>query len=282
MYGRLYVFVSFSNNRFGNPSEILRWEWGSTVGKVGTSTPCVRVRLLGPVCVERGGAPARGFESRKALGLLCYLAMHGQPVPRARLAELFWEGLSEDRGRGNLSRVLHNVSEVLPSALSVERRWVWLPRSPSLWVDIWAFEELQHKATVEGLGEAATLFRGDVLADLEFAESLDLETWVTGERELWRQRHVGVLARLVHLLTASGRYEDASSWTERWLGLDPLAEDGHRQLMTLLAAQGRRSAALAQYDRCRVLLAKELGVEPEDETTHLFHRLRRVDWKRMT
>src|SRR5262249_31207684 len=65
--------------------------------------------LLGPARVECDGAPVQGFESRKALALLCYLALQGHPRTRGHLAELFWEGKAEERGRGNLNRVLHNL-----------------------------------------------------------------------------------------------------------------------------------------------------------------------------
>jgi DNA-binding SARP family transcriptional activator len=41
-----------------------------------------QLRLLGPVQVERDGEPVGGFESRKALALLGYLAWQDKPVPR--------------------------------------------------------------------------------------------------------------------------------------------------------------------------------------------------------
>ena len=44
--------------------------------------------------------------------------------------------------------------------------------------------------------------------------------------------------------------------------------------MRLLARSGRRAEALAQYEACRTVLADELGVEPETETTQLFQRIR--------
>jgi DNA-binding SARP family transcriptional activator len=40
--------------------------------------------------------------------------------------------------------------------------------------------------------------------------------------------------------------------------------------MRVLARKGQRSAALAQYERCRQVLADELGVEPSIETTALY------------
>jgi predicted ATPase len=44
--------------------------------------------------------------------------------------------------------------------------------------------------------------------------------------------------------------------------------------MRLLARDGQRSAALAQYETCRRVLERDLGVEPEAETTALYERIR--------
>jgi hypothetical protein len=47
--------------------------------------------------------------------------------------------------------------------------------------------------------------------------------------------------------------------------------------MLLLARDGQRSAALAQYETCRQVLAEELGVEPGAETLALYERIRAGD-----
>ncbi len=47
--------------------------------------------------------------------------------------------------------------------------------------------------------------------------------------------------------------------------------------MHMLAASGRREAAIAQYFACRQVLREELDVEPQPETTALFERLRAVE-----
>jgi hypothetical protein len=44
--------------------------------------------------------------------------------------------------------------------------------------------------------------------------------------------------------------------------------------MQLLALGGQRNAALAQYETCRSLLAEELSVEPDQETTTLYESIR--------
>ena len=43
--------------------------------------------------------------------------------------------------------------------------------------------------------------------------------------------------------------------------------------MRLFAWSGQRGAALAQYENCRDILAEELGVEPEAETTKLYEQI---------
>src|SRR5262249_39787608 len=51
-------------------------------------------------------------------------------------------------------------------------------------------------------------------------------------------------------------------------------EEAHLQAMRLLSRTGQRSAALAQYETCRRVLAEELALEPSRETTALYERIR--------
>ena len=44
--------------------------------------------------------------------------------------------------------------------------------------------------------------------------------------------------------------------------------------MRVFARSGQRAAALAQYERCRKVLADELGIEPAAETTALYECIR--------
>jgi len=51
--------------------------------------------------------------------------------------------------------------------------------------------------------------------------------------------------------------------------MDPLREEGHRDLMRLLAAAGQPGAALRQYQELERLLAVELGIRPDAESQTL-------------
>src|SRR6185369_3312384 len=76
--------------------------------------------------------------------------------------------------------------------------------------------------------------------------------------------------------------ERAIQTAVRLLGLDPLQEGVHRTLMRLYARQGRRGAALKQYQVCVGALQRELGIEPEAETKQLYQDLLRRPVDRRT
>jgi DNA-binding SARP family transcriptional activator len=68
-------------------------------------------------------------------------------------------------------------------------------------------------------------------------------------------------------------YEEAVKWATAILKEDHCDEASHRQLIQIYAAQGRRSEALQQYQRCERALHEELGVQPLPETVLMFSAL---------
>jgi len=68
-------------------------------------------------------------------------------------------------------------------------------------------------------------------------------------------------------------YEEAAKWATAMLKENRCDEAAHRQLIQIYAAQGRRSEALQQYQRCERVLREELSVQPLPETQTLFQAL---------
>lgn len=233
----------------------------------------VRLDLLGVVQVTRGGAPSGGFESRKALALLCYLALQQGPRTRLHLAELFWPDRPEERGRGNLNRVLHNLAQVVPDCLDVTRQTVAIAAGGALSTDLDRFDQLAACEDLAALSAAADLCRGELLAEFVLDECPDFEQWLEGKREQWRQRSIQLYHRLIGHHLAAGSYAEGIVRAQQLLAMDSWQEEGHRAMMRLLSASGQRNAALAQYDICRRILADELGIEPERATTQLYEQL---------
>ena len=93
------------------------------------------------------------------------------------------------------------------------------------------------------------------------------------ERARLRELAIDVLVRLLSQQRDAGRAADAIQTAVRLLGLDPTQETAHRLLMRLYVQQGRRGAALRQYQTCVAVVRRELGAAPEPETRALYLEL---------
>jgi len=109
------------------------------------------------------------------------------------------------------------------------------------------------------------------LADLRL-DSFVFEEWQHLQRERYHRRVMQALYALTDYYYRSGVLEQAEAYARRQLTLEAWNEEAHQQLMRILAASGQRSAALAQYGRCRAVLAAELDVEPLAATTAPYGR----------
>lgn len=255
--------------------------------------PIYRIRLLGPPQADKDGAPLPAFRTQKTLALLGYLVRQQQPISRSYLADLLWGDHSETRGRRNLSNELSHLSTHLPGLFEADRQTIYFQPTEMYWVDTVAFEKLVRPSSILPKGgealksslrgeleggkraEAAALYRGDFLAGWTLDDCPEFEAWLQGEQEYWRQQVGEVLAGLIEYHTGQREDDQAQAYARRWLALEPWCEEAHRYLLMLLARSGQRSAALAQYESCRRILAEELAVEPAAETMALVEQIRR-------
>ena len=67
-----------------------------------------------------------------------------------------------------------------------------------------------------------------------------------------------------------GDHAEAVGIAQQCVAAYPLAERAHRTLLSALGAAADRSAAVLAFERCRSLLADELGVDPSDETVAVY------------
>jgi tetratricopeptide (TPR) repeat protein len=96
------------------------------------------------------------------------------------------------------------------------------------------------------------------------------EEWFRTERERLAELAQEALVKLLRRQLGRGPIEAAVHTATRLLALDPLQEAVHRTLMRLYVRQGRRAAALRQYQVCVEALRKELGIEPDAQTQRLY------------
>jgi DNA-binding SARP family transcriptional activator/predicted ATPase len=245
----------------------------------------ISVSLLGALRVELEDKPFE-VDTRKAVALLAYLAVTGEAHRRDALAALLWPDYDDLNARAALRRTLSVLNKALGGrGLIVSRDSVGLD-GDAVWLDVSEFRALlegcgRHghavtdvcPACLAPLTEAASLHRGDFLAGFSLRDSLEFEDWQSFQAEALRRELSNVLERLSRGHDEAGEFEAAIQAARRWLTLDPLQESAHRALMQLYARTGDRTAALRQYRDCVRLLDAELGVQPLEETTHLYEAI---------
>jgi len=242
--------------------------------------------LLGSFRVTLDGQPITGFKSNKVRALLVYLAVESdRPHRRERLAGLLWPDWSDRDALSNLRYSLSDLRRVIddreadPPFLLITRNSIQFNQASDCWLEVTAFIEgvgvdKTHPKYFDQLEKTVDLYQGGFLEGFSLDDSPAFEEWTLLTRERLARQASSALHTLAESYEARGDYEQDQSSAYRQLELEPWDEKAHQQLMRALALSGQRSAALAQYESCRKLLAGELGVEPSEETTKLHAQIR--------
>ncbi|MEQ1805951.1 MAG: AAA family ATPase [Burkholderiaceae bacterium] len=217
----------------------------------------IALQLIGtPSLHVPGAAPIR--LERKDAALLALLALGGA-TPRARVAALLWPDVDDEHARNSLRQRLFRLhrgaaadvvlaGDVLQLAAHVEHDLAALP------------------ARLEADPHAAA---GELLGNLDFADSTELAEWIDVVREQWAVTRRDALAEIAGRLEGERQIARALLYAERLVADDPFMEHAHRRVMRLHYLRGDRSAALAAYEHARSVLRRELQVDPGQETEEL-------------
>ena len=230
------------------------------------------VRLLGDFSCRVGTGEPLALPTRKACALLAYLAsVVGEARSRERLAGLLWGGQPEELARSNLRSTLSRLRKAFPpeaGEMVVTQGGNLLVTATNLEVDVVSFRRLVALATPEALEQAVALYGGPFLDGLEDCDE-GFDDWLRAERQALAEAFQQALQQLLEHYVVTGAIDRGIQTALRLLNLDPLQESLHRSLIRLYLYQERLGAALAQYERCRTLLAEELGIDPSAETERL-------------
>ena len=244
----------------------------------------LRMHLFGGFLLERDGVALPPIASRVGRSIFAYLVMHrDRPIHRDLLGGIFWPDLPESKARKRLSQTLWQIQDVVNegsvSQLSVTTDTIAFDTARPYWLDVEAFDQSFDMSAVSdrdvssprrvdpsALRACVELYRGDFLAGF-------FDDWVVVDQDLYRQRYIFALRHLVDATKADGAYEEALAHARRLTHHDPLSEGVHQEVMRLCFLLGRTNEAVEQYERCRSILAEELGSEPSQSMVELYERI---------
>jgi predicted ATPase/DNA-binding SARP family transcriptional activator len=250
--------------------------------------------VLGSLQVLIDDTPVTMLESDKVCALLVYLAVEAdRPHRRESLVGLLWPECPEQVARHNLRQALFNLRQAIgdhtasPPYLLISRDAIQFNSASDFSLDLAQFNTILD-ACIENrsrgikdpsiraarLEEMVKLYRGEFLQDFFLEDSAEFEQWALVQRESLHQHVLDACRDLVDHYERHRDFQAARRHALRQLELDPWREEAHCQMMRALALDGQRSAALAQYETCRRVLAEELGVEPCANTRELVEQIR--------
>jgi DNA-binding SARP family transcriptional activator len=237
----------------------------------------VSISLFGSLRVrmedrELGPKDFMGRKPKQLLEIL--LLQEGRPVPKDQLAEKLWGESLPVNFSASLEHYVSLLRKRLDPGGRLDKSMVRTVHggyrfdSVDLEVDTMTFDRIyerhvQGDASRAEIETAVALVQGDLLEDEPYAD------WTAGPRAVYAQRHVELLVAGAQAALAAGDGVRGSELATAAVHRDAYAEPAHRLLMLAHYVQGRQSAALAAFDRCRDGLTGELGVDPLPETTRL-------------
>jgi predicted ATPase/DNA-binding SARP family transcriptional activator len=244
------------------------------------SSTALRVQLLGSFVVTLDGVAvaAERWRLRKARALVAMLALApGQRRHREQVLDRLWPDLEPVAAARNLHQTMYVARRALAGTgtartgmLLIRDEQVVLDDGGPVDVDVMRFEDSAHEALKTSdeakLRAAADLYVGDLLPDVPDAD------WLTVRRDELRETHREVLVMLATTVRPHAP-EEALILLNRVLESNPVHEGAVRALMETLAQLGRRSEALARYERLVEDLLDAFGTDPDRRTVALFREL---------
>jgi DNA-binding SARP family transcriptional activator len=250
----------------------------------------LRIYLAGSIWLERGDvrvpeARLPGRQGRLAFALLA--GEHRRAVAREELAEELWGDAPPRVWDTALRAIVSKLRAVLGEvgldgeAIGFAFGCYQLRLPPDAWIDVEAADDAVHRAEAEARAARPERANGwalvaNAIAARSFLPGEDTP-WVRRRREQLREIRVRALECRSAVLLAKGDLPLAARDAETVTQLEPFLESAYGLLMRAHAAAGNPAEALRVYERCRRLVADELGVAPSAELESLYLEILRTN-----
>lgn len=247
----------------------------------------IKIFLFGSFQVVINGKSITQFKADSARALLSYLVIEPEIAhPRESLAALFWPDSSKSTALENLRQALNRLRTAIGDKnsqqpfLLTSRKSIQINPEVDFWLDAADFmrefetaQRMNIELAVPNYERVIKLYRGDFLADFNF-NSPTFEEWMFTNLGSYMRMAMDAFNVLRKFAYQSGDFQKAIHYANSQVELDPWREDIKRDLFKALAMNGQRNDALTEYQIFKTVLFKELGVEPEAETTQIYNRIR--------
>jgi DNA-binding SARP family transcriptional activator len=246
----------------------------------------VRVLLAPRISVEHpdGMLDEAALPGRQGRVAFAFLVLErGRPVTRGELADALWPDELPGSWETSLSAVVSKIRSFLtragledPVSSAVGCYQLRLPQDT--FVDV--------EAAADALHEAETLIRQGSYAEAwgvvqipyyisrrPFLPGVEGQ-WVERVRSRLRDLYLRAVDTRAEVTLANDEPDIVIAMAQEALAIDPYRESVYRALIRAHLARGERAEAIRAYERCRDVLATDLGIEPSTETAAMLQAIR--------
>lgn len=224
------------------------------------------------------------FVGQQGRAIFAFLTLErSRPVSRSELASVLWPGETPAGYENAINAVVSKLRAVLirggltsPVITSASGCYdLHLPAST--WVDFEAALDAIHDAesalrrndSAGAYGPSAVAHH---IARRPFLAG-DESSWAESQREKLHDVLIRALECRSQVYVWNREYALAVEAAKEAVRLEPFRETAHQLLMRAHASAGNTAEALKAYERCRALIADELGADPSPATQALHLKL---------
>lgn len=233
----------------------------------------VRVYTLGKfevLCNDQSLHSSRKTQHKPLQLLKCLCALGGYSINQDLITETLWPDAEGDAAEQALNTTLHRLRKLLQYEQVIRMEDRHLSLDPNyIWVDCMEFDRVtRHLNLIDRVSLQRTLshYHGHFLKG-------ESSSWVLNFRESLRAQHKKMVEQLGIMFERDNNWLDAIECYLTVLEIEPLTEFFYYRLMQCYMQLGRRTEALATYQRCRQSLLTWLDLSPSQETISLYHEL---------
>jgi DNA-binding SARP family transcriptional activator len=227
--------------------------------------------LLGGFVFSVGGEALLGV-SVGSKRLLAFLALRDRVSTRRLVAGTLWPESSQQHAGASLRSAVARLEGAARQAVRVTAQDLSLEEGVA--VDVHHARDMARRL----IDPQAARLASDISTDAVSTLSDDLlpgwyDDWAIIAAEDWHQLRLGALEAVASRLTEADRFPEAAMAALAAVRAEPLRESARAALIRVQLAEGNRSEAAEEFERYRVLLRAEIGVEPTTRLSELLSGL---------
>jgi two-component SAPR family response regulator len=139
---------------------------------------------------------------------------------------------------------------------------------------MWAFEKELHETSAAATDAPARLSRIRQLYAGHFLAHESDKPWAIEMRHSLRDKFLRSIREAARAYENQQLWQEAANVYQTGIELDKMAEDLYRGLMICHRELGDHTEVLQVYRRCRELLSRMLGVQPNPKTQAVYQSVR--------